>query len=122
MLVCLLALSLLAVVLCTSFQISGLEVAQPVSSGDLIGQFDIKVNVHKFLGSPAGTNLFNVSSDVTDPIIINAIRAEITKMGGTKATNVKIEYKATFVNFLLGWLTGYIYAPAVAHITGTVIK
>jgi hypothetical protein len=120
--ICLLALVTLVSVSCTSFQISGIEVAQQASTGDSLGQFNINVSVNKFIGSPAGTNLFNVSSDATDPKIVDAIKHEISKLGGTKAINVKIEYKATFVNILLSNFTGGLYCPATAHVTGTVIK
>ncbi|MDR0472877.1 MAG: hypothetical protein LBH43_04305 [Treponema sp.] len=122
MLVCLLALSSLVGVSCTSFQVSGVEVAQQASSGDVLGSFDIKVNVVKFLGSAAGSNLFNVSSDATDPKIVDAVKAEVAKLGGSRAINVKIVYQASFINLLLNSITGFIYAPATAHVTGTVIK
>jgi hypothetical protein len=122
MLICLLALGSLIGISCTTFQISGMEVPQRTSSSDVIGNFDINVNVTKFLGSSAGPNLFNVTSDATDPIIVDAIKREIEKLGGSKAINVNIEYQATFVHILLNMLTGSIYAPAIAHVTGTVIR
>ena len=122
MLVCLLALSSLVGISCKSFQISGLEVAQQASTGDMLGNFDINVKVNKFLGNAGGLNLFNLTSDATDPKITDAIKAEIAKLGGTKAINVKIEYQATFINVLLNMITGSIYAPATAHVTGTVVR
>jgi len=120
--VCLLALVSLVGISCTSFQVSGVEVAQQPSSGNVLGNFDINVTTHKFLGGAAGTNLFNVTSDATDPRVIDAIKAEVARLGGTKAINVKIEYKATIINILLNVITGTIYAPSTAHVTGTVIK
>jgi hypothetical protein len=122
MLVCLLALVSLIGISCTSFQISGLEVAEQTSSGNVCGNFDINVKTDKFLGGAAGINLFNLTSDITDPKIINAIKAEVTRLGGNKAINVKIEYKATFIQILLNMITCSIYAPSTANVTGTVIK
>jgi len=122
MLVGLLALVLFVGVSCTSFQISGLEVAQGASSGNTLGDFDINVNVTKFLGYSSGPNLANITSDATDPSVIDAIKAEVARLGGTKAINVKIEYKATFIQILLNAITWGIYAPATAHITGTVVR
>jgi hypothetical protein len=107
---------------CTTFQVSGVEVHQTRTDGTVIGNFNIEVNIHKFLGSSAGTNMFNVSSDATDPVIVQAIRNEIQNQGGTAAVNVKIVYKATFVNMLLNGITSTIYAPATAYISGTIIK
>jgi hypothetical protein len=120
--VCLLALVSLIGISCTSFQVSGVEVAQQPSSGNVCGNFDINVSTNKFLGITSGPNLFNLTSDATDPKIIDAIKAEVTKLGGNKAINVKIEYKATFVQMFLNMITFSIYAPATAHVTGTVIK
>jgi len=120
--VCLLALVSLVGISCTSLLVSGLEVAQQASSGSTIGNFEIDVNTNKFLGYSAGGNLFNVTSDATDPRIIDAIKAEVTKLGGSRAIDVKIEYKATFINILLNAITWCIYAPSTAHVTGTVIK
>jgi hypothetical protein len=122
MLVCLLALVTLVGVSCTSFKISGLEVAQQASSGATVGNFDINVKITKWLGIAGGPNLLNIGADNTDPAIVNAIKGEITKLGGTKAINVKIEYQATFINLILNGILGGIYAPATAHVTGTVIK
>jgi hypothetical protein len=105
-----------------SLRVSGLEVAQKASTGRDCGALDINVSITKFLGYSAGGNLFNVTSDVTDPKIIDAIKEEITKLGGTKAIDVKIEYEATFIQILLNAITWGIYAPATAHVTGKVIR
>jgi len=107
---------------CTSFLVSGVEFSQQPSPGDILGQFDIDVKVTKLLGGSAGINLFNLTSDASDNAINGAIRSEILKYGGSKAINVRIEYKATFINLLLNYLTSSIYAPATAHITGTVVR
>ena len=107
---------------CTSFKISGVEVSAQTSQGTVLGTFDINVNVNKVLGMAGGTNLFNLTSDATDPKIVEAVKAEIAKLGGTKAINVKIDYKASFLNLILNGITFSIWAPSIAHVTGTVIK
>ena len=38
------------------------------------------------------------------------------------AVNVTVEYRASFVNLLLNGLTFGIWAPARAHVTGTIVK
>jgi hypothetical protein len=111
-----------AITSCTSFQIGGMEVHQSATEGTVVGDFNIKVSVHKFLGASGGSNLFNLSSDATDPKIIQAIRTEIQNRGGASAINVKIVYKASFLNILLNGITASIYAPATAYVTGTIIK
>jgi len=116
MLVCLITLISVS---CTSFVMSGIEVSRTPPKGGRDFTLDVKVN--KFLGYSAGTNLFNLTSEVTDPAVIDAIRAKIKEMGGSKAINVKIEYQATIIDVILNAVTWGIYAPATAHITGTVI-
>jgi hypothetical protein len=122
MLACLLALSFLTIFSCTSFQISGVEVAAQPVPGDVLGTFDIKVSAFKMLGGAAGVTLFNTMSNATDPKIINAIRAEVAKLGGSKAVNVRIEYRASFIQLFLNGITAGIIAPATAHVTGTVVR
>ncbi|MCL2472348.1 MAG: Bor family protein [Treponema sp.] len=107
---------------CRSFQMSGIEVSKEVVTGDTIGNFDITVNVNKFLGNSGGTNLFNATSEATDPIIIDAVKREISNMGGSRAINVKVEYEASFVDILLNYVTFYIWAPSTARVTGTIVK
>jgi len=107
---------------CTSFQVSGIEIAPHASVGDIIGDFDITVRLSKFLGNSAGTNLFNVTSGVTDPLVDNAVKAEIIRMGGSKAINVKMEHRAGFWNMFWNSVTMSIYAPSRVRVTGTVIR
>ena len=107
---------------CTAFRVDGLEVHQTATKGTSVGDFNIKVRVNKFLGLASGYNVFNITSGATDPAVIQAIRDEIQNRGGTSAVNVKIVYKATFPNLLLNGITFFIYAPATAEITGTIIK
>jgi hypothetical protein len=118
----LLVLAVVALSSCTSFQFSGAQVTKQIPSYNSVGTFDTTVSVHKFLGNSAGTNLLNVTSDATDPVIYDAIQREIQKYTGDAAVNVTIVYRANFVDILLNGLTLGIYAPAHAQITGTIVK
>jgi hypothetical protein len=120
-LVCLLALVALVSISCTSFIMSGIEVSRNPSKAAGRGDFAIDVKVNKFLGYSAGPNFVNLTAEVTDPKVVDAIRDEIKKLGGTKAINVKIVYQATIIDVILNAVTWGIYAPATAHVTGTVI-
>jgi len=120
----LLALGAALVVLlasCTSFQISGVTIAKDASKATGTN-FAIDVKVTKFLGASGGNTLANLFADATDAAIVNAVKAEIAKAGGTSATNVTINYGSTVVDLLLNYVTGDIYAPATAHVTGTIVK
>jgi hypothetical protein len=90
------------------------------SSGALVGPLDINVKVSKFLGSSSGVALIN--SGGTDPLIVEAIQREVARMGGSRAINVRIHYRATFVDYLLNTFTGFIYAPTTARVTGMVVR
>lgn len=107
---------------CTTFQMSGVQVSTAKSTATVLGTFDINVKVTEFLGSSGGANLGNITATASDAAITAAIQAEIAKLGGTAAIDVKIEYKATFIDLLLNGVTGSIYAPATAHITGSIVK
>ena len=107
---------------CTSFQVSGLEVSPQATAGDIIGDFDINVHVRKFFGGSAGTNLLNFTSDVTDPLVVDAIQAEIFRMGGSRAINVRMEHRASFLDIFLNAITFSIYSPSYVRVTGTVIR
>ncbi|MEM5948030.1 hypothetical protein WKV44_05700 [Spirochaetia bacterium 38H-sp] len=87
-----------------------------------MGEFDITVKVNEFLGNSGGTNLLNLSADAMDTAIYDAIQREIQKYTGDAAVNVIIEYKAEFLDLLLNNFTFGIYAPATAHVTGTIVK
>ena len=113
---------LLVITSCRTFQVGGMEVHETATQGEIVGDFNIAVSVNKFLGNSGGVNLFNATSDATDPLIIQAIRTEVQNRGGTSAVNVKIEYKATFLNILLNTITFNIWAPSTAIVTGTIIR
>jgi hypothetical protein len=107
---------------CTSFQLSGIQMNEEMASYNTVGQFETTVSVHEFLGGSAGTNLANVTADGMDNPIYDAVRREISKYSGDAAVNVTVVYKATIVDILLNGVTLGIYAPAHAHIKGTVVK
>lgn len=115
---------LLAVVLssCTTFVLSGTQMTREMPAYDTVGQFETTVKVNEFLGASGGANLFNVTSDTMDTAIYDAIQREIQKFTGDAAVNIEIEYKATFIDMLLNGLTWSLYAPATAHISGTIVK
>ncbi len=111
-----------AIVGCTTFKFSGAQITTQLPAYTSVGTFDITVWVNEFLGSSGGANLLNITADAMDAPIYDAIQREIHKYSGDAAVNVTIEYNASFVDILLNGITGGIYAPAEAHITGTVVK
>jgi hypothetical protein len=107
---------------CVSFQASGFQMHNQSYDYQILGDFTSTVRFNKFLGNPGGVTLFNILSDTTEPAIRNAIQNEINAKGGTGAINIKIVYGGEGFAYFLSWLTGGIWAPATAVITGTVIK
>lgn len=107
---------------CTTFKMSGVQVTKALPAYNTVGTFDINVKVFEFLGSPGGANLGNVTSDVMDEKIYDAIQREISKYSGDAAVNVVVEYKADLVDMLIAGFTGSIVAPATAYLSGTIIK
>ncbi len=122
--IALLGLIVIAVVLssCTTFKLSGVQVTKEIPAYDSVGEFDITVKVSEFLGSPGGSNLGNITSDAMDSKIYDAIQREIQKFTGDAAVNVTVEYKAEVIDMLFSGLTGGLYAPATAHISGVIVK
>jgi len=112
----------MAAMSCRTFQVSGMETSLTADPGDVVGNFSTTVRVNKFLGMSGGINLFNLTSDAGDADITNAIRREIANMGGTRAINVRIEQRASFLNLLLNGITGSIWAPQTVLVTGTVVR
>jgi hypothetical protein len=117
-----LLLAVIALSSCTTFQLSGTQVTKQIPSYTSVGTFDITIPVNEFLGSSGGANLFNVTADAMDTVIYDAIQREIQKYTGDAAVNVTVTYQASFVDILLNVITFNIYAPAHAHITGTIVK
>ena len=107
---------------CTSFQASGLQVGMSSSGTEVLGNFSTTVYINKFLGSAAGTNLFNLGANATSGPIRDAIDKEIQKKGGTAAINVSIKYSASLLQIILNTITGTIWAPATITISGTIIR
>ncbi len=116
------AIAAVSVGACTTFQLSGVSVVGDMPGVEVVGDFETTVNVTEWLGSSGGSNLFNVTSDAMDNAIYDAIQREVSQMSGDAAINVDIRYEATFINILLNGLTGNIYAPATAFISGTVVR
>ena len=118
-----LVLGVLALVVgCTTFQLSGIQVVEDMPGMQPLGDFETTVDVWEFVGSPGGANLFNVTADVMDNEIRDAIRREIENRSGDAAINVQVKYEASFINILVSAVTFNILAPATATITGTVVS
>ncbi len=119
-------LGLLALVMlvgaCTTFQLSGIQVVEDMPGMTTIGEFETTVKVNEFVGGSGGANLANITADVMDNEIYDAIRREVEKRSGDAAVNITVRYEASFVNILLNVITFNIYAPATAHISGTVVS
>jgi hypothetical protein len=107
---------------CTTFKFSGAQVTAQLPSYTKVGTFDFTIWVNKFLGTSGGATLFNITADAMDAPIYDAIQREIHKYSADAAVDITIEYQASFVNLLLNGLTAGIYAPAEAHVTGTIVK
>ncbi|MGP1587982.1 MAG: hypothetical protein ACTTHG_06515 [Treponemataceae bacterium] len=111
---------LIAVVGCTTFTAGGFSYGSVGQQN--LGTFEKRVTVWKFLGTPGGATLFNISQDATDSKISGVIADEIARLGGTGAINVSIEQKASFGDMLIGSITGTILAPCHVTVKGTVVK
>jgi hypothetical protein len=101
---------------------SGLAVLPPGENYTVVGEFRTEVWVNEFLGEPAGPKLFNLTADLSDGPVKDAIAMAIQEKGGTGAIKITIEHRASFTDLLLTALTSSIYAPSLVVITGTVIK
>lgn len=121
-LVLLLAIAAITLTSCTTFQLSGAQVTKEIPAYDTVGEFDITVHAHEFLGNSGGTNFLNVSADAMDTQIYDAIQREIQKYTGDAAVNVEIRYEASFLNLLMNGFTFGLYAPATAHLSGVIVK
>ena len=119
------ALSLLVALVatsCTTFKASDLSYSTVKQQYTVLGDFRTEVWVHGFLGSSAGSKLFNLTAENTNQAVTDAIQKEIQAKGGTSAINVTITHQASFVDVLLNAFTWSIYAPGNLIITGTVVK
>ncbi|MCL2193892.1 MAG: hypothetical protein FWB78_10930 [Treponema sp.] len=107
---------------CTTFQVSGIEVAKYDVDMDIVGNFSIVVRVNQFFGLSSCLKYGNRTAHAMDPVISYAINREIDRHGGSRAINVEIEYRTSFSDLLLNHLTLRIWSPARVHITGTVVR
>jgi hypothetical protein len=118
----LIAVIVLCAVSCTTFKASGLQATTAPEERTVMGNFRKTVWVNEFLGSSAGSKIFNVTADATEMEVTTAIQNAIHELGGTAAINITVEHQASFVNLLLNWLTCSIYAPSEVIVSGTVVK
>ncbi len=116
------AVAIMAVGACTTFQLSGIHIVEDMPSMSPIGDFETTIKVHEFVGASGGANLFNVTADTMDNEIYDAIRREVQRRSGDAAINVTVRYEASFVDLLLNGLSFNLYAPATAVISGTVVS
>lgn len=107
---------------CTTFKLSGIQVTREIQSYQTVGQFKIDVPVMELLGTSGGANIVNVTATAMDTRIYDAIQREIQKYTGDAAVNVTVEYKVTLVNAVINGLSGTILAPAVAEVSGVIVK
>jgi hypothetical protein len=115
-------LLVLSVASCTTFKLSGIQVTREIQSYQTVGEFKILVPVTELLGASGGANIANFTATAMDEKIYDAIQREIQKFTGDAAVNVTVEYKVTLINAVLNGLTGSILAPAVAEVSGVVVK
>lgn len=120
-LLCLAILASVVAMSCTTFVANDLAVMD-VAKPEIIAHFDETVNLTKFLGTSAGANIFNVTSENGSNEINAAVMKIVKAKGGSAAINVRVVQKASFVNMLLNGLTCSIYAPATVEISGDIIK
>lgn len=117
----------LTAISCTTFQVSGIEIAQRciachAIAEDAVGNFSITVRLNQFFGLSGCLKYANVTAHAMNPAISYAISREIAMRGGSRAVNVEIEYRASFTDLLLNLLTLRIWSPARLRITGTVVR
>jgi hypothetical protein len=117
-----LAIVVLLVGSCTTFKIEGAQFNKEMPKYKTVGTFDVTVKVTEWLGSSGGSNFINLTAENMNAPIYEAIQKEIAKKSGDAAINVSIVYQASALDVILNGITGSIYAPAEAHITGTVVK
>ena len=109
---------------CTTFSAVGLQsgIKPGVSDYEILGSFEEKEWVNKFMGSSTGVNLFNITSRATNGAVERAITQNVTKMGGTGAINIEITYWSNPLHWFLNTASFGIYAPVQVTVKGTVIR
>jgi hypothetical protein len=109
---------------CISFQASGLQMGLNQSTSDytVVGDFNERVWVNKFIGTSGGTTLLNLSSEATDPAVRNTIEKHIRRLGGDAAINIRIRYGNGPLTYILNCITGTVWAPSTITVSGTVVS
>jgi hypothetical protein len=106
---------------CVTFKAEGLTYITDVSNAEVLGTFSESKYVNEFLGTPGGSNLFNITSTAMSDKITAIIWKEIQKKGGNGAKDITITYSSTLLSHIANYITVGIWAPAKLKITGTVI-
>lgn len=107
---------------CTTFKAEGLSFMPPDDGLQVVGTFEEKVTVHKFLGNPGGLNLFNITSNATVNALTGEVWNAVHKAGGTGAVDVKVKYSANVLHYLANSITFGIWAPAKITVSGTIVR
>ena len=107
---------------CTTFQASGLQMGARNSEYQVLGDFNKKVWVHKFLGMSAGPTLFNIGSGIPEGVIQRTVMNEVQARGGTAAINISLKWGSNPIQWILNGMTANLWAPTTLTISGTVIK
>lgn len=115
------AIVLVALASCTTATFANMAYGTP-SSYESLGTFETTVTGNKWLGSGAGTTYFNIAADAPGNTLQEALQMEIDKLGGNGAINVEIVYGLEFIDYLLNYVSGSIYAPYTITITGEVVN
>lgn len=115
----------MAVVGCTTFQASGLQMGLVINGQkyEKIGDFSEREWTNKFLGwGGKGGTLFNLSQNSTDPKVREAIEKNIKKLGGDGAIDVRIKYGTNPLQWIVSTITLNIWYPCTVVVSGTVVK
>lgn len=100
---------------CTTVDFQGIQAVKDMPSFTVVGEF---------------------KKDISDPHLISGllplgqpdhdafryIQDEISKLSGDAAINVNLKYHVTFMDMVIGSLTGQLYSPRTITISGTVVK
>lgn len=119
------AIGLMAIFLfssCVTFKAEGLSYTTETEGFSVVGKFSVRKTVHELLGTPAGANLFNISSSAMSDKIYAVVSREVQKAGGNGARNISITYSAGPLAYIANAITGGIWAPASLKIKGEIIK
>lgn len=115
--VCVLALVFAS---CTTFRATGLSYGN--FDGQIVGHFDKKVVVWKYLGESGGATLFDLGQEEIDDAVNDAIRAELMRLNADAAIDVTIEEEASFFNMIINSITSGVLAPTTIRVSGTAIN